>query len=59
MTKQHFDGTGFYVGQRVHVDDGRVEFYGEYLGLVRGIPSVRDEDTDEVLAGSCDFISSA
>ena len=53
------DGSGVSIGQRVWVDDGRVEFYGHYQGLVGGIPTVKDEDTGETLAGSIDFIEAA
>lgn len=58
MDKQ-YDGSGFYIGQRVWVDDGRVEFYGEYLGTINHLPTVRDEDTGDTLAGSIDFIEAA
>ena len=51
------DGSGFTIGQRVWVDDGRSEFEGVYKGMTaNGNARVRDDDTDEMMIGSLDFV---
>ncbi len=54
------DGSGFYIGQKVVVDDLHSEFEGVYLGLTgTGLARVRDTDSGEILVGSIDFVSPA
>ena len=59
MDKQ-YDGSGFYIGQSVHVDDWQSEFYGKYLGTDNwGMLRIRDESTGDVLRGSIDYVEAA
>ena len=51
------DGSGFTIGQRVWVDDGYSEFEGVYVGATpQGNIRVKDDDTDEIMIGSIDFV---
>ena len=51
------DGSGFTLGERVEVDDPYSYFTGTYQGMTEnGNAKVRDEDTDEILIGSFDFV---